>query len=157
MIKILNIVTIFLLCLMCIVGCIPRDDSLDDYYKALPTAKKLTSVDISGSNFPDSVKAVFKDKYDAGYSIMVQFNGYYGENSPSNIIVGVSTDNVVMGVVCVRYADSIPLGNDYENCFVGKDLSGVESVDLVANVTVSSKAYRNAVADAIRAAEILNK
>ena len=86
---------------------------------------------------------------------MVQFNGYHSD--ASNIIVGVSSDNVVMGIVCVRYTDSIPLGESFENCFVGKDLSGVESVDLVAEVTISSKAYRNAVADAVKSAEILNK
>ena len=155
MIKFLNVAIILLLCLMCVVGCFPRDDSLDNYYKALPTAKKLISVDISNNNLPDSVVDVYKDEYGAGYSIMVRFNGYHSD--ASNIIVGVSADNVVMGIVCVRYTDPIPLGESFENCFVGKDLSGVESVDLVAEVTISSKAYRNAVADAVKSAEILSK
>ena len=154
--KILRTMAMLISLVVMLTGCIiENDDHLKVFYDALPEATKLVSVDISSMDIPESVEQVYKDNKGEGYSIMLAFNGYYSTNN--RIVVGVSDDYIISGVITVTYSDSVPLTEGYEGNFVGKDLQGVESMDLIAGVTITSRAYRNAVADAIRTAEILSK
>lgn len=154
--KLIKTISLLLLFMTLFVGCRAKDKSLDDYYRALPEATDLVSVDISSKPLSTSIKNVFEDKNGAGYSIMFMMDGYAGDDS-IGVIVGVSKDNVVKGVITARYNDSKPLPDDYNAKFIGKDLAGIEAVDTVAGVTVSSTAYRFAVSEAVKAVAFLNK
>ena len=112
------------------------------------------------SKLPASVtKAYEAEGY--GCVIQVQFAGFY----PDNIaMIGVSADGKITGTKCITVKDSGGNGKDSAteipkmdegNYYVGADASTIDGVDTIAGVTISTKAYRAAVKDALNAALIL--
>ena len=93
-----------------------------------------------------------------GYVFQVEFAGF----NPGNIaMIGVSADGKVTGTKMITNTESSGFGADRlpeldaKNHYKDADASTIDTVDTVAGCTVSTKAYRAVVKDALNAATIL--
>ena len=112
------------------------------------------------SKLPASVTKAYEAE-GHGCVIQVQFAGF----NPGNIaMIGVSADGKITGTKCITVKDSGGNGKDSAteipamdegNYYVGADASTIDGIDTIAGVTISTKAYRAAVKDALNAALIL--
>lgn len=113
-----------------------------------------------------NVKRVFKSivvKYNAEnevYLITADVQGY-NSNVKVTMYVTVGADGKLIDSFAVNHSESNGYGADqfkdgvYNSNFVGKDAEEADGVDTVAGVTVSTKAYKNAVVNALKAVSIL--
>ena len=101
---------------------------------------------------PSTVKEIKKETSGKGYAIKIETKGY---DSGLILIIGVNPDGVVTGATCIASKETNKQENSYGANFIGKDLDGVNAVDLVAGSTMTTSAYRNAVIDAINTVSIL--
>lgn len=108
-------------------------------------------VDLSEHTLPDSVTKVMKG--DKGYVVYLTVKGW---EEGMEIVCGVSTDNKIVGAVCLKSNETKVEEKTYGENFVGKDLAGVEAVDTIAGVTETTKAYKQAVKDALNVAAIVS-
>ena len=109
-------------------------------------------MDVSAYLLPDTVTTVYKTGNDAGYVIKLAVTGY----GPNMVIMcGVSADGTVTGTTCVSSNEALGKEKEYGNNFVGKDAAGVDAVDIISGATCTTRAYKNAVKDAIHTALIL--
>ena len=61
------------------------------------------------------------------------------------------------GALCISSGETLGYEKSFGENFKGLALDGVEKIDTVAGATKTTAAYRAAVADALRAAEILRE
>ena len=128
--------------------------------EVMPNGGTFEKVDISASGLPASVKEAHKAS-NGGYVFQVEFAGF----NPGNVaMIGVDAEGKVTGTKCITVKDSGGNGKDSANeipamdasgYYNGADIGTIDSVDTIAGVTVSTKAYRAAVKDALAAATIL--
>lgn len=128
--------------------------------EVMPNGGTFEKVDISSYSLPTSVTEVNKAS-NGGYVFQVVFSGY---NTGNVAMIGVSADGKVTGTKCITVADQGGNGKDSAKeiptidatgYYVGQDATTIERVDTIAGVTMSTKAYRGAVKDALNAALIL--
>ena len=128
--------------------------------EVMPNGGTFEKVDISSYSLPTSVTEVNKAS-NGGYVFQVVFSGY---NTGNVAMIGVSADGKVTGTKCITVADQGGNGKDSAKeiptidatgYYVGQDATTIEGVDTIAGVTMSTKAYRSAVKDALNAALIL--
>lgn len=128
--------------------------------EVLPDGGSFEKVDLSAYELPTSVTEVYKAS-NGGYVIQVTFAGF---NTGNVTMVGIGADGKVAGTKCITVADQGGNGKDSKNeipvldangYYVGADVGTIDGVDTVAGITVSTKAYRAAVKDALNAAVIL--
>ena len=114
----------------------------------MPEGKGFEQVEIAG--LPETVAAVYQETSGQGYAMKLSTTaGYTGE--PMDFTIGVSADGIITGAVVDSYPDSKDFGQDtYPATFIGKD-SALADVGLVAGVTYSSSAFKNAVSDGLTA------
>jgi len=97
---------------------------------------------------PETVKEMYKDSASGVVAVVLETYSMYSSDMMV-FVVGISPEGAVTGIEIINYADSKSLG-DYPESFVGKNES-LEGVDILAGVTYSSTAFRNAVRDAFTA------
>ncbi|MBO7196192.1 MAG: FMN-binding protein [Clostridia bacterium] len=122
------------------------------YMAVMPDAKGFETVDLTGLTLPATVIEAKRETSGMGYAIKLETKGY---GTGMILIVGVSADGVVTGATCVTSNETNGDEKTYGGNFSGKDMAGVEAVELIAGSTMTTKAYRSAVVDAINAATIL--
>lgn len=107
---------------------------------------------LEGLTLPDTVKSVYRESEGRGYVLLLSTTSQYtSAGVPMNITVGIGSDGKITGVLLTSYSESKDFGKEtYPESYVGKDES-LEGVKLVAGVTYSSTAFRNAIKDAFRA------
>lgn len=114
---------------------------------ALPGSANFEELSLEGT--ADTIKGIYAETSGLGYAIdLSTTQGYTGE--PIEFILGVNADGTVAGVSMVAYGDSKDFGEEYPLTYIGKD-SALEGVELVASVTFSSSAFKNAVSDGLNA------
>lgn len=125
--------------------------------EVMPDGGTFEKVDISTYTLPATIKEAHKAS-NGGYVFQVEFAGF----NPGNIaMIGVSADGKVTGTKVITNTESSGFGADHlpaldsKGHYNGADITTIESVDTVAGCTVSTKAYRAAVKDALSAATIL--
>ena len=129
--------------------------------EVMPEGGTFEKVDLSGySALPTTVKEAHKAS-NGGYVLQIEWSGF----NPGNVtMVGVSADGKVTGTKTITVKDSGGNGKDSateipnmdaNGYYVGADINTIDGVDTVGGVTVSTKAYRAAVKDALAAATIL--
>ena len=124
--------------------------------EVLPDAEKFEKLDISG--MPEGVNEIYKASNDAGYVVQVHTKGYGGD---IKIICGVGPDGRVKGVKTLSHSETTGVGtkavdnnSGYRDKFVGKDKQGALAVDTITGATISSTAYKKAVAIALDACKM---
>ena len=70
---------------------------------------------------------------------------------------GVNADGKVTGAECISSGETLGKEKTYGSVFNGCDSESVSSIDTVSGATLTTKAYKNAVADALAAFDILTK
>ena len=129
--------------------------------EVMPNGGTFTKVDLSGYTLPATIKEA-NQASNGGYVFQVEFAGF---NSGNIAMIGVSADGKITGTQCITVKDSGGNGKDSASeipkmdesgYYNGADLSTIDSVDTIAGVTVSTKAYRSVVKDALNAAVILS-
>ena len=125
--------------------------------EVMPEGGTFEKVDISTYTLPETIKEAHKSS-NGGYVFQVEFAGF----NPGNVaMIGVSADGKVTGTKMITNTESSGFGADHlpaldsKNHYKDADMSTIDSVDTVSGCTVSTKAYRAAVKDAISAATIL--
>ena len=128
--------------------------------EVMPDGGTFEAVDLSTYELPASVKEAHKAS-NGGFVIQVEWAGF----NPGNVsMVGVSADGKITGTKTITVKDSGGNGKDSateipnmdaNGHYVGADATTIDGVDTIGGVTVSTKAYRAAVKDALNAAIIL--
>ena len=128
--------------------------------EVMPNGGTFEKVDISASGLPASVKEAHKAS-NGGYVFQVEFAGF----NPGNVaMIGVDAEGEITGTKCITVKDSGGNGKDSANeipamdasgYYNGADIGTIDGVDTIGGVTISTKAYRAAVKDALAAATIL--
>ena len=125
--------------------------------EVMPDGGEFEKVDISSYSLPATIKEANKAS-NGGYVFQVEFAGF----NPGNVaMIGVSADGKVTGTKVITNTESSGYGADHlpaldsKNHYKDADASTIDTVDTVAGCTVSTKAYRAAVKDALNAATIL--
>ncbi len=128
--------------------------------EVMPDGGTFDKVDLSTYELPATVKEAHKAS-NGGYVIQVEWAGF----NPGNVsMIGVSADGKITGTKTITVKDSGGNGKDStteipnmdaNGHYVGADATTIDGVDTIGGVTVSTKAYRAAVKDALNAAVIL--
>ncbi len=125
--------------------------------EVMPDGGSFEKVDISTHTLPATIKEAHKAS-NGGYVFQVEFAGF----NPGNVaMIGVSADGKVTGTKVITNTESSGYGADHlpaldsKGHYNGADSSTIDSVDTVAGCTVSTKAYRAVIKDALNAALIL--
>ncbi len=111
------------------------------------------------ADLPASVSAVYKETSGKGYVFKITTKGY---DSGLVIMCAVSNDGKVIKTSTLANNETPTLGGDkvinnqsYTDKYIGTDIGSVGGVDTVSGATVTSKAYRAAVSDALAAFAVI--
>lgn len=128
------------------------DSEYERYKDLIPGSRGFEKVNINGMGLPSTVVEVVKEKNGLGYVVKLNTTGY----SPDMIIlVAVSSDYKVIGATCMSSKETHKVEQSYGNYFVGLNYSEAMKVDLVSGSTMTTRAYRDAVLDAIGTISLL--
>lgn len=102
------------------------------------------------TDVPETVRYVYSETSGMGYAMLLSTTkGYTGE--PMDITLAISGDGKIIDAELTAYPETKDFGVDsYPGTYVGQD-STLSGVSLVAGVTYSSVAFRDAVSDAFSA------
>ena len=124
----------------------------DAYNEVMEGAQGFETVNLEEYQVPATIKEAVRETSGLGYAFKIETSGY---GSGMILIIGVSNDGVVTGATCIASNETNGLENSYGANLIGKDIEGVKAVDTVAGSTMTTKAYRDAVVDAINAVSAL--
>lgn len=124
-------------------------DQMESLKQVVPEAEDFDIVDLT-ENMAETVTGIYKETGGKGYAVTVETTSSYSQN-PMTFTLGVSEDGKIIGVAVTNYSETKDFGS-YPEAFIGKD-SSLEGVDVVAGVTYSSNAFKDAVKDAFAAVE----
>lgn len=118
--------------------------------KVLPEADGFDEIQLDEK--PESVTQIFRASNGAGYVVMMTVKGYGGN---IEIICGIDANGCITQTKTLSHSETAGLGakidnDEFKGQFVGRD-SGLEGVDTISGATISSTAYKNAIADAFTA------
>lgn len=121
--------------------------------QVLPEADGFVEIELK--EMPKSVTQIFKASNGAGYVVMMTVKGYGGK---IELICGIDADGCVVQTKTLSHSETAGLGakidtEEFKNQFIGKD-SELEGVDTISGATISSTAYKNAIADALATCEM---
>ncbi len=117
----------------------------------MPDGKDFSLVALENLELPETVSEIYKSS-DGGYVVKLETSGY----APGMVIMcGVDKDGVVAGATCISCGETLGHEETYGEKLLDKTLENIESVDTVASATKTTSAYKNAVKDALLAAQIL--
>ncbi len=119
--------------------------------EVMPNGEGFEKMDLSAYELPATVTEVYKEK-NGGYVVTLTTTGY---GSGFVIMCGVSADGTVTGTVCLASTETLGHEKTFGANFVGKDAAGVDATDTISGATKTTRAYKNAVKDALNTAIIL--
>ena len=109
----------------------------------------VVKADYDGEQISGKVYRIYKDGAFIGYCINVEPNGY---ENPINMMVGINTENTVVGLTIVEMKETAGVGSKTNSeGFLGQFLNKTgpfavgESIDGIAGATISSKAVTKGV------------
>ena len=119
--------------------------------EVMPEGEGFEKMDLSSYELPATVTEVYKEAK-GGYVVTLTTTGY---GSGFVIMCGVSADGTVTGTVCLASTETLGHEKTFGANFVGKDAAGVDATDTISGATKTTRAYKNAVKDALNTAIIL--
>lgn len=131
--------------------------ALAPLYEVMPEAKAfelLYSAEDSAASaltgVPETVMSIYGETGGMGYALRLSTSEGYTKE-PIELSFAVDTEGRIIGIQVDAYPESKDFGQDsYPLSFIGKD-SALADVGLVAGVTYSSSAFKNAVSDGFTA------
>lgn len=110
---------------------------------------------LGNAKLPEGVTEAYKGSGGTGYVFMVQQKGYGG---PIRLICGIRPDGSIEAIKTLSHSETsgigsrvVDNGSGYREKFSGKTAEDYEGVDAVTGATISSTAYKKAVASAFEA------
>lgn len=94
----------------------------------------------------DKIVAVYKETSGLGYVVLLSTTEGF-THEPITFTLAFSNEGVITNVALTSYPESRDFGKDYPASYIGSD-SAMANVSLVAGVTYSSSAFKNATSDA---------
>lgn len=119
--------------------------------EVMPDGGSFEKMDTGAYTLPKTITEVYKAT-NGGYIFKLVTTGY----APRFVIMcGVNADGTVSGAKCISSEETKGEEKTYGEKLTGKTVDDVLAVDTVADVTMTTAAYKNAVKDALNAAIIL--
>ena len=125
-------------------------------YSVMPEAKGFELIyDVNDSaasalvDVPETVQAIYSESSGLGYAIRLSTTQGYTKE-PIEFTIAIDAEGKISGTELTAYPDTKDFGADYPGSFIGQD-SALGDVGLVAGVTFSSSAFKNAVSDGFAA------
>ena len=125
-------------------------------YSVMPEAKGFELIydanDSAASalvDVPETVQAIYSETSGLGYAIRLSTTQGYTKE-PIEFTIAIDAEGKISGTELTAYPDTRDFGADYPGSFIGQD-SALGDVGLVAGVTYSSSAFKNAVSDGFAA------
>ena len=125
-------------------------------YSVMPEAKDFELIydanDSAASalvDVPETVQAIYSETSGLGYAIRLSTTQGYTKE-PIELTIAIDAEGKISGTELTAYPDTKDFGADYPGSFIGQD-SALGDVGLVAGVTYSSSAFKNAVSDGFAA------
>ena len=125
-------------------------------YSVMPEAKGFELIydanDSAASalvDVPETVQAIYSESSGLGYAIRLSTTQGYTKE-PIEFTIAIDAEGKISGTELTAYPDTKDFGADYPGSFSGQD-SALGDVGLVAGVTYSSSAFKNAVSDGFAA------
>ena len=125
-------------------------------YSVMPEAKGFELIydanDSAASalvDVPETVQAIYSETSGLGYAIRLSTTQGYTKE-PIEFTIAIDAEGKISGTELTAYPDTKDFGADYPSSFIGQD-SALGDVGLVAGVTYSSSAFKNAVSDGFAA------
>lgn len=116
----------------------------------MPEGEKFEEIEFSG--LPATVKQVYKEE-NGGYVFRLVTSGY---STGFAIMCGVDSMGKVTGASCISSNETLGKEKTYGDVFLGVDAESIGDVDTVSGATLTTRAYKNAIADALKSFDILN-
>lgn len=121
----------------------------------MPGAELFDEVTEKPDGTPSTIKTIYRERNGLGYVFIVVAEKTSYSSGDMTISVGVS-NGVVLGAKITSYNESRDLGKEtYPNNFVGKTEADFNDVEVTADVTYSSKAFKSAIGDALACEKLL--
>ena len=126
--------------------------------EVMPNGGAFEQIDISSYDLPATIKECYK-ALNGGYVFQVEFAGFSLGNTA---YIGIDDNGKITGTKIHTNNESTGFGQDIlpkldnYGYFNGATIDTIDQVDTVSGCTVSTKAYRDAVKDALYAAAIIN-
>lgn len=119
--------------------------------EVLKEADSFERLELDG--IPERVTEVYKAQNGAGYVFMLTTKGYGGD---MKLICGIKSDGSIEACKTLSHSETSGLGSKtaedpYKSQYIGKSFDTLDEVDAISGATISSTAYKNAVADAFTA------
>ena len=124
-------------------------------YKVMPDASTFEEINVD--NLPKTVTNVYKETTGKGYVFKMETTGY---SSGLVIMCGITSDGKITKVTTVSSNETPSIGgkteeDSYTNQYIGKD-SSLNGVVGISGATMTSNAYKAAIADAFTAFDMIN-
>ena len=97
------------------------------------------------SDVPSTVKQIFKAS-NGGYVFKLVTNGY---GTGLTIMCGINAEGKITGCKCIESNETLGHEKTYGSAFVNIYTSEVSGIDTVSGATLTTKAYKNAIKDAV--------
>ena len=120
--------------------------------EVMPEGTGFEAVAFDEYTIPEIVTEVYRETSGLGYVVKLVTSGY-GTNMV--IMCGVDNGGIVTGAVCLSSNETLSKEKTYGEKFLNKDAAAVDAVDTIGGATKTTKAYKNAVKDALNTAIIL--
>ncbi len=131
----------------------------DEKAAAKARSEVLTEADsfeeITGVALPEGVTEAYRAQNGAGYVFKLETKGYGGTIT---MMCGVKADGSIESVQTLSHSETSGIGSrvvdnaaGYNKNYAGKTADNYDEVDAVTGATISSKAYKKAVASAFDA------
>ena len=126
--------------------------------EVLKEAKSFEKLSID--KLPEGVTEIYKGSDNSGYVFMLTTKGYGGS---INLICGMKPDGSIEAVKTLIHSETKGIGSKvmdnesgYHANYTGKTKDNYSEVDGISGATISSKAYKKAMASAFEAFEIVS-
>ena len=125
-------------------------------YSVMPEAKGFELIydanDSAASTLqdvPETVQAIYSESSGLGYAIRLSTSQGYTKQ-PIEFTIAIDAEGKISGTELTAYPETKDFGAGYPDSYIGQD-SALADVSLVAGVTFSSSAFKNAVSDGFAA------
>lgn len=125
--------------------------------EVLSEAKSFEEVKID--KLPEGITAVFRGDNNSGYVFMMTQKGYGGD---IKLICGMRHDGTIEAVKTLSHSETsgigsrvVDNGSGYREKYAGKTADTYQEVDALTGATISSTAYKKAIASAFEAYQIV--
>ncbi len=119
--------------------------------EVLPSANDFEKLDTASYDLSESITEAYRAD-NGGYVFKLKTTGYA---SGFVIMCGVDAEGKVSGALCISSGETLGYEKTFGGNFVGKNVDEAEKIDTVSGATKTTRAYKEAVKTALKAAEIL--